>query len=145
MPATAKKRVRHSKRYLARRRRLLRYALAAAALVIVLLIIFLPRGGKDDPVNNVPSPSPAVTETSEPAPSPTPLAQKFLPIIKSVDTDKKQIAVTVDDLNEVSNLNRIMDIARSNGAKLTLFAIGNVVESKPALQTSLKNAHSWGF
>ena len=146
MPATPRKPVRHSKRYLARRRRLLRYALlAAAVLAAVLLIVFLPRGGKDDPVNTAPSATPDITEIVGPTASPTPIAQKFLPVIKSVDTDKKQIAITVDDLNEVSNLNQIMDIARSNGAKLTLFAIGNVVQSKPALRTALKNAHGWGF
>ncbi|MBR6007807.1 MAG: polysaccharide deacetylase family protein, partial [Clostridia bacterium] len=151
MQTAPKRTVRHSKRYLARRRRrMLGIALALLALAAALLITLLPRGGKPDTADESPLPASAsAAQTpapeSAPSPSPTPLAQKFLPVINSGGTDKKQIAITVDDLNEVSNLNQIMDIARANGAKLTLFPIGNVIQSKPALKAALRNAHSWGF
>ena len=151
MQTAPKRTVRHSKRYLARRRRrMLGIALALLALAAALLIILQPRGGKPDTADESPLPTSAsATQTpapeSAPSPSPTLPAQKFLPVINSGSTDKKQIAITVDDLNEVSNLNQIMDIARANGAKLTLFPIGYVIQSKPALNAALRNAHSWGF
>ena len=70
---------------------------------------------------------------------------QYLEVIKNGPASEKRIAVTVDDLNEVDNLNRIMTIAESNGAKLTLFAIGSVVNEKADLQDALRRANSLGF
>ena len=78
-------------------------------------------------------------------PGATPQPAQYLEVIKSGPTSSKRIAITVDDLNEVDNLNRIMTIAESNGAKLTLFAIGSVVDEKADLQEALRRAHTLGF
>ena len=70
---------------------------------------------------------------------------QYLEVIKNGPASNKRIAITVDDLNEVDNLNRIMTIAESNGAKLTLFAIGSVVDEKADLQEALRRANTLGF
>ncbi len=70
---------------------------------------------------------------------------QYLDVIKNGPENSMRIAVTVDDLNEVDNLNRIMNIAESNGARLTLFAIGSVVDEKADLQESLRRANALGF
>ncbi|MCR4622719.1 MAG: polysaccharide deacetylase family protein [Clostridiales bacterium] len=150
MPQSKKRPVIHSRRYLARRRRrkrLMLFGLAALAVAALLLILLLPRGPAQDTVTAplAGTSEPTAAPTISPSPSPTPLAQQFLPVINRVTTSKNQIAVTIDDLNEVNNLNQIMELAHSLGAKLTLFPIGNVIESKPALQAALRTAHSWGF
>ena len=70
---------------------------------------------------------------------------QYLEVIKNGPASNKRIAITVDDLNEVDNLNHIMTIAEHNGAKLTLFAIGSVVDEKADLQEALRRANTLGF
>lgn len=55
-----------------------------------------------------------------------PQAEKFeyLPVYRRADTDLKRIAITVDDCYQVNNLKKIVRTAYDNGAKLTLFPIG---------------------
>ena len=101
---------------------------------------------------------PVATENTEPeavytaqeylnslVPGATAQPAQYLEVVKNGPAGNKRIAVTVDDLNEVDNLNRIMTIAESNGAKLTLFAIGSVVDEKADLQEALRRAHTLGF
>ena len=78
-------------------------------------------------------------------PGATPQPVQYLPVIEKGPTDSKRIAITVDDLNEVDNLNKIITIAESNKAKITLFAIGSVVDAKPALQEALRRADKLSF
>lgn len=82
---------------------------------------------------------------SELAGGATPQPAQYLEVVKNGPASNKRIAITVDDLNEVDNLNRIMTIAESNGAKLTLFAIGSVVDEKADLQEALRRANTLGF
>ena len=70
---------------------------------------------------------------------------QYLEVIKNGPTTAKRIAITVDDLNEVDNLNKIMTVAESSGAKLTLFAIGSVVDEKADLQEALRRADRLHF
>ena len=70
---------------------------------------------------------------------------QYLPVINNGPANAKRIAVTVDDLNEVGNLDRIMTIAQENNAKLTLFAIGSVVDMKTDLQEALRRADRMGY
>ncbi len=78
-------------------------------------------------------------------PGATPQPAQYLEVYKNGPASNKRIAITVDDLNEVDNLNNIMTIAEHNGAKLTLFAIGSVVDEKADLQEALRRAHTLGF
>ena len=87
----------------------------------------------------VPEPTPV------PTPGPTAQPEVYLPVIEHGPTESKRIAVTVDDLNEVDNLNQIISIAESSKAKLTLFAIGKTVTEKSDLQVALRRAHNLGY
>ena len=49
-----------------------------------------------------------------------------LPVFSKADTQEKIIAITVDDCFQASNLRTIVQTAIDNGAKLTIFPIGEV-------------------
>ena len=129
--------------------------LAAAALAVVVLIIVLIRVScsgcaKPDKTQNG-SVSAAVTApapTFTPVPQYTPVPQldkvELLPVYNDAVTTERVIAITIDDLNEVENLNKILDICAENGAKLTLFPIGQVIDSKPDLRFTLNRAYQAG-
>ncbi|MBQ3668244.1 MAG: polysaccharide deacetylase family protein [Clostridia bacterium] len=145
--------------------------LAAALIVIVALIIIIAvscsKGGANDETIPGSSTEPAQVNVIDPSASPTPepetesytaleylqalvpeataQPEQYLPVIKNGPASNKRIAITVDDLNEVDNLNKIMTIAESNGAKLTLFAIGDVVTTKDDLKEALRRADGLGF
>ena len=71
-------------------------------------------------------PTPEPRPTPEPTPVPTPFA--YLPVVYSGRTESRRIAVTVDDCYQVQNLKTIVSLAESNGAKLTLFPVGETLE-----------------
>lgn len=77
-----------------------------------------------------PTPEPTLEPTPEPTPEPTlePTPFAYLPVVYKADTSKKQIAVTVDDCYQYANLKHIVELAEDNGAKLTLFPVGETLE-----------------
>ena len=120
------------------------------ALVLIALFLLLLTGGEEDaPIAAEPSPAleaatPAPTAETTATPTPGPWTE-LLPVISKVDTQEKKIAITIDDLNEVGNLNEIMDLAISYNAKLTLFPIGENVTKKADLRAALRRAYELGF
>ncbi|MBR5379578.1 MAG: polysaccharide deacetylase family protein [Clostridia bacterium] len=140
---------RRRKREQAQQRNMLLAALAALiVLVLVIVLIVNSCSGKDDNTNPQET-QPVTTAVPEPTPVPTPgptaQPEVYLPVIEHGPTESKRIAVTVDDLNEVDNLNQIISIAESSKAKLTLFAIGKTVTEKSDLQVALRRAHNLGY
>ena len=84
-----------------------------------------------------PVPTPEPSPTPVPPPEPTAFAAvqapesfTYLPVIRQAHTEKKQIAITVDDCYQKSNLEQIIGFAEQNGGKLTLFPIGQNVVRK---------------
>ena len=100
-----------------------------------------------------PEPSPTPTPTPEPTYNPDdpyalvrplPLSEGFLPIFEKAYTDERRIAITVDECSGVEITTRFIDVAYSNGAKLTLFPTGeNVMRS--GMEEVLKRCLSIGF
>ncbi len=80
-----------------------------------------------------PTPVPTPEPTLAPTPEPTPFT--YLPVVYRGHTEKKRIAVTVDDCYQKENLQTIVDLAAENGAKLTLFPVGETLKNHgmPAL------------
>ena len=74
-----------------------------------------------------PTPTPAPTPVNYGIELPKPTEAGYLPIVRQADTDKKIIAITVDDCNQFSNTRQIIDCAIENGGKITLFPIGKNV------------------
>ena len=127
-------------------RKLMLLGAAAIVVIVLLLILLIPGGGED---NTVPAAS-ATIGTPEPIATPTPGVTaepwtELLPVITRGDPGIKQIAITIDDLNEVENLEGILTLCSQYGAKVTLFPIGEVVNRKPDLQAALKRAYDLGF
>ena len=123
-------------------------ALAAAAVaIIVLVIVLIARGGSDDNIAPAPTPAPTAepthtpepVATTEPTPEPTaepakagaampgPTAAGYIPVVSNAVTDRKMIAITVDDCNQISNTRQIIDCILENGGNFTLFPIGTNV------------------
>ena len=75
---------------------------------------------------------------------PTAAPGGYLPIFSKAKTEEKIIAITVDDCNQTANLDRIVDCAASNGAKLTIFPIGKNLK-REGLQEVVRKAHSLGM
>lgn len=145
---------------------------AVIAIEIVVVIVLLCRScGRKDPVAVSPtqtenavhySPEPTQeaafaatdkpateeTVTAAPVPTSTPTVEakavKYLPIFQKVETAQNVIAITVDDCNQVNNLNSIINIANQNGAKLTLFPTGKALE-KDTAREAIRHAFSLGF
>ena len=92
-----------------------------------------------------PTPTPQPTPEPTEAPTPQPTAFEYLPVIHSAKTDSKVIAITVDDCYQVENLKTIVSVAEANGAKLTLFPVGENL-SKSGMSKLLKHsAFDLGF
>ena len=86
--------------------------------------------GQTPAPTETPAPTATPVPTAEPTPSPTPVAEVFeyLPVVSHGPDDQKRIASTVDDCYQIENLKTIISRAYQNGAKLTLFPIGeNIV------------------
>ena len=95
-----------------------------------------------------PAPRSGAAETIEPAaPESDTSAQAFeyLPVIHRVDTEKKQIAITVDDCFQVDNLRKIMNAASAAGGRLTLFPIGQNLQKPGMPELMRKAAFDLGF
>ena len=82
-----------------------------------------------------PAPTPEVTPTT----ASDMMAEMVggLPVYKSADTVERKIAITVDDCNQVQNLQTIVKTAYANKGKLTIFPIGMNL-SKPDMENTLK-------
>ena len=150
--------------------RLIIFALLAVEIVVVIVLLCRSCGRKDSvsvtPAQTaaaaqftaVPTAEPEIAFTSEPvleaaslttlAPTftPTPQAKpvEYLPIYQKVETAQNVIAITVDDCNQVNNLNSLINIATQNGAKLTLFPTGKALE-KDTAREAIRHAFSLGF
>ncbi len=61
------------------------------------------------------------------------IAKGYLPVFSGISTEKKQIAITVDDLWQDENVLAILDVCAQTGAKLTFFPIGEAVADNPDL------------
>jgi len=134
---------------------LLSCILAVIALALILILTLTGKNGaSSDPSA---SPTPIVTVEPEITPTPAPAyfseidiradSPKFtsaLPIYHKPNVSEKMIAITVDDCNEEKNVQRIIDLAISNNAKLTIFPIGSQLSS-PELCQALRNAFNAGF
>ena len=71
-------------------------------------------------------------------------AFEYLPVVNEVDTDKKVIAITVDDCFQVGNLQKIIAASYKVGGKLTIFPIGQNLSLQGMSQT-LKQAVKLGY
>lgn len=92
-----------------------------------------------------PTPEPTVEPTPQPTAEPTPEPFVYLPVIHHADTDKKRIAVTVDDCYQVNNLTTLVKLAEKNGAKLTLFPIGENIGKEGMPELLRRCAFDLGF
>jgi len=61
------------------------------------------------------------------------IAKGYLPVFAGANTEKKQIAITVDDLWQEENVLQILEVCEQTGAKLTFFPIGEAVADNPEL------------
>ncbi len=87
----------------------------------------------------VPTPEPTPEPTVQPTPEPTAAPFVYLPVVHRAEgVSAKQIAITVDDCYQVKNLTTIAEVAEANGAKLTLFPIGQNL-SKEGMADLLKH------
>lgn len=93
----------------------------------------------------VPTPEPTPTPTVEPTPEPTPTPFAYLPVVYRANTDQKRIAVTVDDCYQKDNLKTIVDLAVKNGAKLTLFPVGENLKLSGMPEIMQRCAFELGF
>lgn len=59
----------------------------------------------------------------------------FLPMVAHANTNENIIAVTVDDCNQAENLRDIVNCALQNGARLTIFPIGQNLERESIAST----------
>lgn len=107
-----------------------------------------------------PSPTPAVTPVPladmTPQPTfdpenpyalvrPTPRAENLLPVFKKANTDKKQIAITLDECSGATITDKFIKLAANYGAKLTLFPTGENI-MKEGMANVLKEAvFTYGF
>lgn len=134
---------------------LLSCVLAVIAVAIILVLVLT--GRDNTPSSPAVSPTPAVT--AEPEVTPTPMPSYFseldihagspkfssaLPVYHCPNVNEKMIAITIDDCNEEKNVQKIIDLALSNNAKLTIFPIGSQLSS-PELCQALRNAFNAGF
>jgi len=69
------------------------------------------------------------------------IAKGYLPVFAGAATEKKQIAITVDDLWQHENVEQILAVCAQTGARLTFFPIGEAVQSNPEL---LRKIHAGG-
>ena len=69
---------------------------------------------------------------------------EYLPVINTVDTMERKVAITVDDCFQVGNLQKIIKKAYDNGGRLTIFPIGQNL-SQPGISETLRKAVQLGF
>ena len=143
-PMSAKARAR-----LAKKRRQWAIIILTPVLILTLVLaLTLPGKGRNDTTSSEGSsvaPVPDTTSYAEPTPSPTAQPIVYLPVITKGSSANKRVAITVDDLFQVGNLESIMELTRSLGGKLTLFPIGRLINEKDDLKRALRTAYSYGF
>ena len=105
----------------------------------------------DDPIIPMPTIEPTPQPTPEPTPEPTlaptpePTPFVYLPVVYQAHTEKKRIAVTVDDCYQVANLKAIVRLAEDCGAKLTLFPVGENLAKSGMPELMRHSAFDLGF
>ncbi len=139
-------------------KRLLILLSVVLAVIAIILILVLTLTGKDTPASD-PSATHTPSVTQEPEVTPTPVPAYFseidihadspkfdsaLPIYHKPNVREKLIAITVDDCNDEKNVQRIIDLAISHNAKLTIFPIGSQLSNADLCQ-SLRTAFNAGF
>lgn len=152
----AKKRAAYLKKQKQKRQKrmlLIGACVLAIIAVAIILIIALPSKQKSpEPIAQPTSaPTPEATLVPEPTAVPglniTSSSNKFtsaLPVYHCPEVTGNKISITVDDCNEARNVQKIIDLAIRNGAKLTIFPIGNQLSSD-VLKEALRNAYNAGF
>lgn len=126
-------------------------------IAIALILVLTLTGGNENPPDPSAASTPEMTSVPEATPTPAPAyfaeldihsgSPKFesaLPIYHRPNVSEKMIAITIDDCNEAKNVQKIIDLAISNNAKLTIFPIGNQLTSE-GLPEALRNALNAGF
>jgi len=137
-------------------------AAGALVLLVALIILLIARPWRDNTAQQETDPTPAPTaevvsatpepETTEEEPAANTdsglikpeavdlsnailpkIAEGYLPVFADAKTEKKQIAITVDDLWQHANVEKILEVCAQTGARLTFFPIGEAVESNPEL------------
>ena len=98
------------------------------------------------PAEDSPTASPVPTASPTPAPTAAPAqsASADLPVYKKAETEDKVIAITVDDCYQVQNLQAIVRVANAQGAKLTIFPVGQNL-SKPGMKDTLQGCWKMGY
>lgn len=126
-------------------------------IAIALILVFTLSGNNDKNVAPTASATPEATiipeVTATPAPayfaeldihSGSPKFESALPVYHRPNVSEKMIAITIDDCNEAKNVQKIIDLAISHNAKLTIFPIGNQLTSE-GLPEALRSALNAGF
>lgn len=126
-------------------------------IAIALILVFTLSGNNDKNVASTASATPEATiipeVTATPAPayfaeldihSGSPKFESALPVYHRPNVSEKMIAITIDDCNEAKNVQKIIDLAISHNAKLTIFPIGNQLTSE-GLPEALRSALNAGF
>ncbi|MCR4620903.1 MAG: polysaccharide deacetylase family protein [Clostridiales bacterium] len=150
-PAPVKKRPLSAKARARLAKKRLQWAIIILTPVLIaglILLLTLPGKGRQDPtVSDAPAEevSPSPTPYVEPTPAPTAQPIVYLPVITKGSSANKRVAVTIDDLFQVDNLESVMELTRSLGGKLTLFPIGRLINEKDDLKRALRKAYSYGF
>lgn len=128
-------------------------ALAVIAIVIILILCLPSKKPSSEPVRTEPTYTPFPEATFVPEVTGhteyniTSESSKFtssLPVYHCPEVAQNRIAITVDDCNEARNVQKIIDLAIRNNAKLTIFPIGNQLSSD-VLKEALRNAYNAGF
>ena len=94
----------------------------------------------------VPTPVPTAEPTAVPTVRPVPTLlgvypdeiEGFLPVCNGRETDRRIVALTIDDCNQAANLRKMIDLIDEYGGEATIFPIGeNVTFLGPTLRRAL--------
>lgn len=135
------------KRYKINQSRLVTLLMAAAVVALGIYIVSDVRAKKSEPQfisqQSVPAGEygvmlPGATEAPRTAASLRPQAEKegLLPIFYQANTEEKRVAITVDGLGDIKNVNQILEAAGEYGAKLTFFPTGDEIMAHASLWPS---------
>ena len=118
--------------------------MAAAVVALGIYIVSDVRAKKSEPLFvNAPGTTaseygimlPGATEAPKTVVSLRPQAERegLLPIFYQANTEEKRVAITVDGLGDIKNVNQILDAAGEYGAKITFFPTGDEIMSHASL------------
>ena len=155
--AAQRKRAAYLKKKKQQKRMLILLSCVLLVIAIALILVLTLTGGNENPPDPSAASTPEMTSVPEATPTPAPAyfaeldihsgSPKFesaLPIYHRPNVSEKMIAITIDDCNEAKNVQKIIDLAISNNAKLTIFPIGNQLTSE-GLPEALRSALNAGF